>query len=178
MLADFQQKIVELEELLEAVQTQRAGGKTIVQCHGCFDIVHPGHIRYLEFARRQGDVLVVSLTGDLDVSKGDQGPYIPQELRAENLAALLFVDYVYINPSPTAEDVLAKLKPDVYVKGREYQHATDPGFLAEKSVVDGYGGRIIFSSGEIVFSSTALIESVLAGPQSSEAQAHRVKLVT
>ncbi len=174
MTPDYQRKIVELEELSSIVAAARAEGKTIAQCHGCFDIVHPGHIRYLEFARQQGDVLIVSLTGDLDVSKGDARPYIPQEFRAENLAALVFVDYVYINPAPTAEGVLGNLKPDVFVKGREYERSTDPGFLAEKSVVEGYGGRIIFSSGEIVFSSTELIGRM---PKGSEPQSHRLKLV-
>ncbi|MHC4698303.1 MAG: PfkB family carbohydrate kinase [Planctomycetota bacterium] len=173
MSSAFQRKIVDLSELLSAISEARAAGKTVVQCHGCFDIVHPGHIRYLEFARQQGDVLVVSLTGDFDVSKGDQRPYIPQELRAENLAALMFVDYVYIDPTPTAEEVLAAVRPDVYVKGREYEHSSDAGFLAEKSVVESYGGRIIFSSGEIVFSSSELIERMGVRP---EAESHRLNL--
>ncbi len=129
-----------------------------MQCHGCFDIVHPGHVRYLEFARQQGDLLIVSLTGDANISKGDQRPYIPQELRAENLAALMFVDYVLVTDTPTAIEVLEQIKPDMYVKGREYEHANDAGFLSEKGVVEGYGGRIIFSSGEVVFSSTALAQ--------------------
>lgn len=170
----FQRKIVSTEELLAAVKRARDAGKTIVQCHGCFDIVHPGHIRYLDFARRQGDLLVVTLTGDSNVSKGEQRPYIPQELRAENLAALMSVDYVYVDPEPTAEAILNQLRPDVYVKGREYERSVDSGFLAEKSVVERYGGRIIFSSGEIVFSSSALIERM---PRSPEAESHRLKLV-
>lgn len=174
MLSGFQQKIVDLDGLLAGVRTARAAGKTIAQCHGCFDIVHPGHIRYLQFARQQCDVLVVSLTGDTDVSKGDNRPYIPQELRAENLAALMFVDYVYITPTPTAESVLANVKPDVYVKGREYERSTAPDFLAEKAVVEAYGGRIIFSSGEIVFSSTELIDRI---PVSREVESHRLNLV-
>jgi len=174
MSTDYQRKIVELDELLSVVAAARAAGKTIVQCHGCFDIVHPGHIRYLEFARQQGDILIVSVTGDLEVSKGDARPYIPQQFRAENLAALMFVDYVCINAAPTAEGILGRIKPDVYVKGREYERSADPGFLAEKAVVEGYGGRIIFSSGEIVFSSTDLIGRM---PKSSEAQSHRLNLV-
>ena len=174
MSSSLQRKILDLGELLSVVKAARDGGKTIVQCHGCFDIVHPGHVRYLEFARQQGDVLIVSLTGDSDMSKGHQRPYIPQELRAENLAALMFVDYVYIDPSPAAEGILAQVKPDVYVKGREYEHSTDPAFLAEKGVVEAYGGRIIFSSGEIVFSSTELIERM---SPSSEAEAQRLALV-
>jgi rfaE bifunctional protein kinase chain/domain len=86
----------------------------------------------------------------------------------------MFVDHVYIDPTPTAEDVLAKIKPDIYVKGREYEHSSDSGFLAEKGVVESYGGRIIFSSGEIVFSSTNLIERMGVRP---EAESHRLNLV-
>ncbi len=174
MSSSFQCKIVDSDRLLRAVAQARAAGQTIVQCHGCFDIVHPGHIRYLEFARQQGDLLIVSLTGDSEVSKGDQRPYIPQELRAENLAALMPVDYVYINPAPTAQRILGQIKPDVYVKGREYERSTDPGFLSEKAAVERYGGRIIFSSGEIVFSSTELIGRISKSP---DAQSHRLRLI-
>ncbi len=157
-------KIVTLAELLQRVAEARATGKTIVHCHGCFDIVHPGHVRYIEFARRQGDVLVVSLTGDSQVSKDVQRPYIPEELRAENLAALEAVDMVYVNSHPTATDLLRALKPDIYVKGSEYEQSSDPGFLAEKQVVAAYGGRVLFSSGDVVFSSTRLIEALSHDP--------------
>jgi rfaE bifunctional protein kinase chain/domain/rfaE bifunctional protein nucleotidyltransferase chain/domain len=174
MTVSYQKKIVTLDALRAAVREARKQGKTIVQCHGCFDIVHPGHIRYLQFARQQGDILIVSLTGDSGISKGVQRPYIPQELRAENLAALLFVDYVYIDPELTAEKLLHQVRPDVYVKGREYANSTDSGFLAERAVVESHGGRIIFSSGEVVFSSTALIERL---PESREAESHRLGLL-
>ena len=171
---NYIKKVLALDELLLAVELARTGGRTVVQCHGCFDIVHPGHIRYLEFARQQGDILIVSLTGDSDVNKGNQRPYIPQELRAENLAALVVVDYVIINDAPTAEHVLSRIRPDVYVKGREYEGSTDPGFVAEKTVVEDSGGRMIFSSGEIVFSSTELIETM---PCVSEVQFHRLSRI-
>lgn len=174
MAADFRDKILDRDGLVRAVGKARAAGRTVVQCHGCFDIVHPGHIRYLEFARSQGDVLVVTLTGDPEIQKGDQRPYIPESLRAENLAALMSVDFVHIDPSPTAVDVLAAVKPDVYVKGREYEHSRDPGFLAEQRVVESGGGRIIFSSGEIVFSSSRLIEQI---PRSREFETHRLNLL-
>lgn len=174
MASTIHDKILPVAELQGRVDALRGAGKTVVQCHGCFDIVHPGHIRYLEFARQQGDVLVVSITGDSDIDKGGQRPYIPQELRAENLAALMSVDFVCIVTEPTAESVLRRLRPHVYVKGREYEHSRDPGFLAEKGVVEEYGGRIIFSSGEIVFSSTALIERL---PRSPEAESHRLNLL-
>jgi rfaE bifunctional protein kinase chain/domain/rfaE bifunctional protein nucleotidyltransferase chain/domain len=170
----YQSKIVSLDALVEVARQTREAGGTVVQCHGCFDIVHPGHVRYLEFARRQGDLLIVSLTGDTDVAKGDQRPYIPQELRAENLAALMFVDYVYVDPNPTAEQVLAAVQPDVYVKGREYEASDDPRFQAEKRTVESYGGRLIYSSGDVVFSSTELIRRI---PRDRELEDYRLQLV-
>ncbi len=169
-----QRKILELDALLATLRRRSADGATVVQCHGCFDIVHPGHIRYLEFASRQGDILVVTLTGDADISKATQSPYIPQELRAESLAALEFVDYVYIDPSPTAESVLEAIRPDIYVKGREYESSRDPRFLREREVVEACGGRVIFSSGEVVFSSTALIAAL---PRAQQIEHERLKLV-
>lgn len=158
MKSSIQQKIVSLDDLHATIERARTAGQKVVQCHGCFDIVHPGHIRYLEFARRQGDVLVVSLTGDADIHKGDERPYIPQELRAENLAALMVVDFVYIDPNPTARETIEHIRPHVYVKGAEYEDSTDPNFIAERRAVENYGGRIIFSSGDVVFSSSRLIQ--------------------
>ncbi|MFQ5411350.1 MAG: adenylyltransferase/cytidyltransferase family protein, partial [Phycisphaerae bacterium] len=151
------------EQLRSILAPCRAPGnraKHVVQCHGCFDIVHPGHIRYLRFARSQGDILVVSITGDAAIDKEPQRPYIPQELRAENLAALELVDYVVIDPNPTARDLLDRIRPDVYVKGQEYATSNDAGFLAEREVVESHGGRVIFSSGEVVFSSSRLVGSL------------------
>ncbi len=158
----YERKIVCAAELLRQVAEARAAGRTVVQCHGCFDIVHPGHVRYLEFARRQGDLLIVSLTGDAQVGKGEDRPYIPAALRAENIAALEFVDLVVIHPEPTAEALLARVRPDIYVKGAEYEHSRDARFLAERRIVETCGGRIIFSSGDVVFSSTRLINRMHA----------------
>jgi rfaE bifunctional protein nucleotidyltransferase chain/domain len=162
--SDYRRKIVSLEQLIQIAgemrKPQDAARKSIVLCHGCFDIVHPGHIRYLEFARTQGDILVVSITADAAIEKGDQRPYIPQELRAENLAALELVHYVLIDPNPTAGPLIHALLPDVYIKGQEYATNKDPRFLAERREVESYGGRVIFSSGDVVFSSTRLGEAV------------------
>lgn len=155
----YHRKIVDLSTLCTHREAARRAGKLVVHCHGVFDIVHPGHIRYLQFARQQGDILVVSLTGDPHVNKGESRPYVPQELRAENLAALEFVDYVYINPTSTAVDLLASLRPDIYIKGREYEYNDHPGFLKERQTVEGYGGRVIFSSGDVVYSSSHIIDN-------------------
>jgi rfaE bifunctional protein nucleotidyltransferase chain/domain len=155
-----QGKIVTLEQLLSIRAAARAKGRAIVQCHGCFDIVHPGHLRHLRHARAQGDMLLVTITGDELINKGTGRPLIPQELRAENLAALDCVDLVYIDPEPTAVRLLERVQPDVYVKGREYELNNDPRFKAEQDAVIRAGGRVVFSSGDVVFSSTALIAAL------------------
>ncbi|MCC6427404.1 MAG: adenylyltransferase/cytidyltransferase family protein [Phycisphaerales bacterium] len=153
-------KILTLPELLNARQAARIAGRRIVQCHGCFDIVHPGHIRHLRQAKSMGDILLVSITGDSRINKGKGRPLIPEELRAENLAAIDFIDWVHIDPNATAQNLLARVQPDIYVKGKEYEHNKDPRFLAEKDLVEAAGGRVVFSSGDIVFSSTALIAAM------------------
>jgi rfaE bifunctional protein kinase chain/domain/rfaE bifunctional protein nucleotidyltransferase chain/domain len=153
-------KILSLDQLLGLRERARAEGRRVVQCHGCFDIVHPGHIRHLRFARAQGDVLLVSVTGDAGVGKGAGRPLIPQELRAENLAELDCVDWVHVCPEPTALSLLERVRPDVYIKGREYEHNKDPRFAAEREMVERGGGRVVFSSGDVVFSSTALVRAL------------------
>jgi rfaE bifunctional protein nucleotidyltransferase chain/domain len=153
-------KILSLPELLELRGQLRSEGTRLVQCHGCFDIVHPGHIRHLRQARTLGDRLLVSITGDSGINKGLGRPLIPQELRAENLAALDCVDYVYVDTAPTALELLTAVEPDVYVKGKEYENNNDPRFAAERASVERAGGRVVFSSGDIVFSSTALISAL------------------
>src|SRR5690606_14106879 len=94
---------------------------------------------------------------DPNVNKGINRPLIPDDLRAASLAALECVDYVYINHAPTAVELLDQLQPDIYIKGREYETNHDPRFLAERDTVIRHGGRVVFSSGEVVYSSTALI---------------------
>ena len=150
-------KIRTVAELAALREQLRDEEKVVVQCHGCFDIVHPGHLRYLKFAREQGDVLIVSVTADEAVGKGADQPYIGQDLRLENLAAIEYVDYVCLDDSSWAGPVLEALRPDVYVKGKEYEKSTDPRFAREKALVEGYGGRVIFSSGEVVYSSTYIL---------------------
>lgn len=150
-------KICTREELLARRDAARRDGLRVVHCHGCFDIVHPGHVRHLRQARQLGDVLLITVTGDAGVGKGAGRPLIPQELRAENLAALDFVDWVFVEPAATAVDLLEAVRPDVFVKGQEYETNRHPGFAAERAAVERHGGRVVFTSGDVVFSSTALI---------------------
>src|SRR4051812_29854799 len=95
-------KIHSFDGLLALRASARAAGKTVVHCHGCFDIVHPGHIQHLQFAKSLGDLLIVSVSGDSHVSKGVNRPLVPDDLRASSVAALECVDCVYINQEPTA----------------------------------------------------------------------------
>lgn len=164
MPPDPPSKILNHHELNTLRDRARAQGRTVVQCHGCFDIVHPGHIRHLRFAKQQGDILLVSITADQGINKGSGRPLFTADLRAENLAALDCVDWVFVNPQPTAEQLLETVQPDVYIKGREYESNNDPRFAAERHAVERHGGRVVFSSGDIVFSSTALVRSLEGDP--------------
>lgn len=159
-MASASPKILSARNLLAWREEQRRRGQTVVHCHGCFDIVHPGHIAHLQQARSLGDVLLVTVSSDANVNKGHARPLIPDDLRAASLAALECVDAVHVNNTPTAVDLLEALKPDVFVKGKEYERSADPRFLLEKDTVIAGGGRVVFTSGEIVYSSTAIINNL------------------
>jgi rfaE bifunctional protein nucleotidyltransferase chain/domain len=155
----FEEKIKTLAELAEICQALRSEGKRIVQCHGVFDLMHPGHVRHFEAARAQGDVLVVTVTPDRFVNKGPGRPVFNERLRSESVAALGSVAFAAITESPSAEDVIRLLRPSVYVKGSDYADAKDDltGKIAdERRAVEEVGGRIHFTT-EITFSSSSLL---------------------
>lgn len=154
--AEADAKILTVDDLRAERERLRELGKTVVQCHGCFDIVHPGHIRYLRFAASLGDVLVVTVSGDDVVMKGYDRPFIPEDLRLDNLAELACVDYVALSEDEWAGPVLDQIRPDIYVKGREYESKSDPRFAKEKKIVESYGGKVVLGSGDVVFSSTEI----------------------
>ncbi len=153
-----QKKIQSKEELAETVKSLKGQNKKVVQCHGCFDIIHPGHVRYLEQAKKFGDVLIVSLTPDKYILKGDDRPYMPEELRVKSMAALEIVDYVCLDENSWAGPLLDFVQPDIYVKGKEYEKTLDGVFGKERKLVEDYGGKVFFTSGDVVFSSSRLIE--------------------
>ena len=128
----------------------------VVLCHGCWDGLHPGHVRHLEAAKRYGDRLVVSVTTDAWVCKGPGRPYIPQGLRAELVGALRCVDQVVLTDGDSAADLIGLLKPDVFAKGHDYAPGTDPRTQAEMAALALYGGLILFTPAEVVFSSTKI----------------------
>ena len=132
----------------------------VIMCHGTFDLVHPGHIRHLLYAKSKADILVASLTSDAHILKSSHRPFVPQELRAMNLAALEVVDYVVIDSNPKPLDNLRIIQPDFFAKGYEYSEGgIHPKTLEEKEVVESYGGELLFTPGDIVYSSSAIIES-------------------
>ena len=134
--------------------------KKAIMCHGVFDVVHPGHLRHLLYAKSKADILIASLTADMHIAKGKYRPHVPQDLRAINLAAFEAVDYVIIDSDPTPLRNLGIIKPDIFAKGYEYQASGLPLKTQEElDVIHSYGGEIIFTPGDYVFSSSALIEA-------------------
>jgi D-glycero-beta-D-manno-heptose 1-phosphate adenylyltransferase len=133
-------KVISLENLQPIVERLKREGKTIILANGCFDLLHVGHIRYLEGARRLGDVLIVGLNSDNSVKKlkGPSRPLMPENERAEILAAISFVDYLVTFDEPTVHRLLLQLRPDVHCKGTDYTLESVP----EREVVLSYGGKI------------------------------------
>jgi rfaE bifunctional protein kinase chain/domain/rfaE bifunctional protein nucleotidyltransferase chain/domain len=134
--------------------------RKVIMCHGTFDIVHPGHVRHLHYAKSKGDILVASLTADAHIVKANFRPFIPQELRAFNLAALEVVDYVVIDPDPTPLRNISIIQPDYFAKGYEYtKDGLHPRTAEEKATVEAYGGELLFTPGDIIYSSSHIIDS-------------------
>ncbi len=132
-------RIVTLEELEQALASERSRGRTIALANGVFDLLHVGHVRFLQGAAAEGDVLVVGVNDDESVRqlKGEGRPILPARERAELVAALRGVDYVVIFPGPTVGPLLRTLRPDVHCKGTDYTVESVP----ERHVVAEYGGR-------------------------------------
>lgn len=154
-------KIIGLPELAARSRQLRAEGKRIVLCHGTFDLMHTGHIRYLQRAKQEGDVLLVTVTGDAFVNKGPGRPVFNEHLRAENLAALACVDFVAINHAISAVEALHEIQPNIYAKGSDYRsHSEDvTGNIAlEQSATEAHGGHVFYTD-EITFSSSSLLNS-------------------
>jgi cytidyltransferase-like protein len=155
----YRRKVKTIEELCAAVGP-RPRAQTVVMCHGVFDLVHPGHIRHLIYAKEKAEILVASLTADAHITKASYRPFVPQELRALNLAALEMVDYVIIDPNPTPIEHILRLQPDYFAKGYEYvDGGLNPKTQQELDTLQSYGGEVLFTPGDIVYSSSHLIES-------------------
>jgi rfaE bifunctional protein nucleotidyltransferase chain/domain len=137
---DADSLILERTTLITRVAEARASGATIVLANGCFDVLHAGHVRYLQGARALGDVLVVGINSDTQVArlKGSGRPILPERERAEMVASLEAVSLVTIFEEPTVTELLLALKPDIHAKGTDYTEETVP----ERGVVRSFGGQV------------------------------------
>jgi rfaE bifunctional protein nucleotidyltransferase chain/domain len=134
-----EERIVDRRTVIDRVREARDRGLTVVLANGCFDVLHAGHVRYLEAAKSIGDILVVGINSDGQVAtlKGAGRPLLPESERAEIVAALAAVDLVTVFNEPTVEELLLAIKPDIHAKGTDYTEDTVP----ERDVVRSFGGR-------------------------------------
>ena len=153
----YSKKIVSISKLKKIISGY-SRKKKVILCHGNFDVVHPGHVRHLIYAKSKADILVVSITADRYIQKGIYRPFVPENLRALNIAAFQMVDFVTIDYNPKPIKILSNLKPDFFAKGFEYTSGgLPPATKEEAKVVESYGGEMIFTPGDIVYSSTELL---------------------
>jgi rfaE bifunctional protein nucleotidyltransferase chain/domain len=154
-------KLKTLAQLKRIVSAERRKGRCVVLANGGFDVVHAGHVRYLEAARGEGDVLIVALNSDRSVRrlKGHGRPVLPESERAEIIAAFGCVDYVTIFDEPNVERILRTLQPDVHAKGSDYTMDTVP----ERAIVRAYGGRIAIAGGPKIRNASDVIPRIVAG---------------
>jgi rfaE bifunctional protein kinase chain/domain/rfaE bifunctional protein nucleotidyltransferase chain/domain len=151
----FKHKIIEVKELKKKLKKS----KKITLCHGVFDVVHPGHLRHLIYAKSKSNLLVVSITSDKFINKGIYRPHVPENLRAINLAAFEIVDYVVIDRNKTPINLLKYLKPNLFAKGFEYSDSLPKETTEEKNIVESYGGEMLFTPGDVVYSSSNLLSN-------------------
>jgi rfaE bifunctional protein nucleotidyltransferase chain/domain len=159
-------RIVDRPRLQEAIAAAKKDGRRIVFCNGCFDVLHVGHVRYLEAAKALGDLLIVAVNSDEQVrkQKGEDRPLMPQDQRAEIVSALAAVDFVTIFEEPTVTELLLALKPDIHAKGTDYTEDTVP----ERDVVRSYGGRVAIAGDQKDHSSSEMIGKVSSELQNRE----------
>ena len=154
----FENKLVSIADLKSLCEDLKQKNKKIISTNGCFDLLHLGHLEYLEKARELGDVLICAINSDASVQrlKGPQRPIQTEGTRAKQLAALESVDYVVIFQEDTPSEVLLKIHPDIHVKGGDYS----PDELPEKTVVEAGGGRVLCVPLTPGFSTTELIRKI------------------
>ena len=154
-------KILKLEDLAKEIAKLKKQGKTVAQCHGCFDLLHPGHIMHFQAAKKHADIVVVTITPDHYVNKGPGRPVFTEQIRMESIAAMEAVDYVALNRWATAVETIKLLKPNFYVKGPDYKDRSKDltkGILDEENAIKSVGGEIYITE-EPTFSSSNLINS-------------------
>jgi rfaE bifunctional protein nucleotidyltransferase chain/domain len=155
-------QVVSQDELVSRLAEERRAGRRIVFTNGCFDILHPGHVRLLEAARNLGDVLVLAINTDRSVreNKGRGRPVIAEAERAEVAAALAAVDYVVLFDEPTPREIILRVKPDVLVKGSDW--GADE--IVGREEVEAAGGRVVSLPLEPGYSTSSIIEHIAKLP--------------
>src|ERR1700686_5555403 len=159
-------KIVSQEELVQVTAREKRPGRRVVFTNGCFDLLHPGHVRWLAEAGALGDVLVVAINSDRSVrgNKGPERPLVPEQDRAEVLAALASVDYVTIFDEPTPRELIASVLPNVLVKGADW--ALDQ--VAGREEVEAAGGRVVSIPLAPGYSTTNLVQKICTSAAPSQ----------
>lgn len=154
-------KFYDRASLVAARQQWKREGKRVVFTNGCYDLLHPGHIRLLEQARSLGDVLILALNSDASVRKikGPLRPLLPEQERAEVAAALAAVDAVTLFDEETPRELIAEVLPDVLIKGADWAH-----FIAGREEVEAAGGQVLTVALEPGYSTTGLVEQILSRP--------------
>jgi D-glycero-beta-D-manno-heptose 1-phosphate adenylyltransferase len=164
MWIDPKSKIKTVSELKQIVQRLRESGRKVVFANGCFDLIHVGHVRYLQSARMLGDILIVGINGDRCVAalKGEGRPLQQETDRAEILASMDCVGYVLVFHEPTVDGILRELQPDIHAKGTDYSEDNVP----ERETVRAYGGRVAIAGDPKGHSTRDLIEAILSKSRS------------
>lgn len=154
----FEGKILTASQMRTERDALHAQGKRLVFTNGCFDILHAGHVSYLQFARLQGDALCVGLNSDASVrrNKGDKRPVITEENRAKLLCCLRFVDYVVVFDEDEPKDLIAEILPDVLVKGKDWAH-----YVSGREIVEKAGGKVVLADMVEGLSTTKIIAKIL-----------------
>lgn len=152
----------DITELQDEAAYCRKKDLTVGLCHGCFDIVHLGHIYHLQRASTMVDRLFVSVTADPYVNKGADRPVFPDQKRAELLASIRYCDHVIVNHTATAELMIKTLRPNLYFKGADYSDGSDVRLQAERALVESAGGRMVLTDDKIVDSTSRIARLVMS----------------
>jgi rfaE bifunctional protein nucleotidyltransferase chain/domain len=156
-------RILDRDRLIERVVLARNEGARIVFANGCFDVLHVGHVRYLEAAKALGDLLIVGINSDEQTRrlKGEGRPFMPEDQRAEIISSLEVVDFVTVFDEPTVAELLLALKPDIHAKGTDYTEDSVP----ERHVVRSFGGQVAIVGDTKDHSSSEMIEKLAVNPK-------------
>jgi len=155
----MKKKIIDFSDVEKILKPIKRKGKKIVCCHGVFDLLHIGHLKHFKSAKKYGDILIVSVTPDKFIQKGFDRPYFNSEQRMESLASIEIIDFVILNNSTNAVDIIKKIKPDYYVKGPDYKNFKDDitgQIKKERLAVKKNGGKLVFTEDHTYSSSSIL----------------------